>query len=108
MRGDRLEQTGGAQQFALCGRLAAGQNHAVDGIVEILGGTQQLPLGAELVEHRSVLCERALYGQDAGHAVLCRLGIGRRFLRNIFNSYNHDYSLAPDEGSRRMRWGGVG
>ena len=75
---------------------------------EILGGTQQLPLGAELVEHRSVLCERALYGQDAGHAVLCRLGIGRLFLRNIFNSYNHDYSLAPDEGSRRMRWGGVG
>ena len=31
VRGDRLEQTGGAQQFALCGRLAAGQNHAVDG-----------------------------------------------------------------------------
>ena len=55
-----------------------------------------------------MLCERALYGQDAGHAVLCRLGIGRLFLRNIFNSYNHDYSLAPDEGSRRMRWGGVG
>ena len=81
---NRLEQAGGAQQLALRGALAAGQNHPVDRIVEILGRAQQLPRRAEVIQHGGVLGERALHRQNAGHAVLrgCRAcgDVGRLFL----------------------------
>ena len=81
---NRLEQAGGAQQLALRGALAAGQNHPVDRIVEILGGTQQFPRRAKTIQHGRMLGERALHRQNAGHAVLrgCRAcgDVGRLFL----------------------------
>ena len=45
--GDRLEQAGGTQEFALRGGFAARQDDPVDGFIEILGRAQQLPRGAE-------------------------------------------------------------
>ena len=91
---DRLEQAGGAQQLALRGALAAGQDHPVDSIVEILGRAQQLPRRAETIQHGGVLGERALHGEDAGHAMLRGFDAGRCFLRNVFNCYNHYRSCA--------------
>ena len=91
---NRLEQAGGAQQLALRGALAAGQNHPVDRIVEILGRAQQLPRRAEVIQHGGVLGERALHGEDAGHAMFRGFDAGRFFLRNVFNCYNHYRSCA--------------
>ena len=48
-----------------------GRIHAVDGFIEILGRAQHsFPRRTELVQHRRMSGECALYGQDAGHAVL--------------------------------------
>lgn len=66
MRGDRLEQAGGTQQFALRRAFATGQDHAADRLIEILGCAQQAPWGAEPVEHGGVFGECALHGEDAG------------------------------------------
>ena len=97
MRGDRLEQAGRTQQFALRGAFAARQNHAVDRIVEILGGTQQFPRRTKPIQDRGMLGERALHRENAGHTMLRGSrtfgNVGRLFLRNVFNGNNHRISL---------------
>lgn len=87
--GDRLEQAGGTQEFALRGGFTARQDDPVDGFIEILGRAQQLPRGAEFVEHRRMFGERALHGQNTGHAVRGGFGVCGFFFGNVFNSYNH-------------------
>lgn len=77
-------QAGRSQQLALRGAFATWQDHAIDRIVEILGGTQQFPRRAKTIQHGRMLGERALHRQNAGHAVLrgCRAcgDVGRLFL----------------------------
>ena len=87
--GDRLEQSGRMQELALCSGFTARQNHPVDGFIEILGRAQQFPRRTELVQHRRMFGECALYGQNTGHAVRGGFGVCGFFFGNVFNSYNH-------------------
>ena len=105
MRRNRIKQTGRPQKLALRGAFTTRQDYTVNGVIEILDGTQQLPRGAKTVQHGGMLGECTLHCENAGHAVTGGFGtcghIGRLFLCDILNGYNHRISLC--DGKREPR-----
>ena len=63
MRGDRLEQAGGAQQFALRRAFAAGQDHTADRLIEIV-------LFEPIAAH--IAAGKPVFGTCAGMILLAR------------------------------------